>query len=103
MLTFDKVFDLFTMLGLFPAKCEKSLIRFYYEYSIPDEMGLDFNDFSLFLPILGMDIVERHVKANKPKKKKADWKIGLTNVTTTETSDPDANIGPFEYVKEIIA
>lgn len=70
MLSFDRVFEMFSIINLFPSKCEKSLIRFYYEYCVPDEMGLDINDFCLFLPLIGMDIAERYIKANKPKKAK---------------------------------
>ena len=61
---------MFTTLQLFPSKCEKLLIRFYFEYVSPDEHGLDFEDFCVFMPLIGLDIVDRFIKTSKTNVKR---------------------------------
>ena len=62
MISFEQIFEMFTLTGLFPHHCEKLQIRFYFDYAAPTELGLDYEDFKVFLPLIGMDIIDH---ANK--------------------------------------
>ena len=62
VITLDETIDMLRKIQLFPIKCDKTTIRYFYEYCQPDDLGLDYKDFTQFLPLLGIHVVESYHK-----------------------------------------
>ena len=78
IISLEETFMMFKAARIFPLKCDKTMIRYYYEYCQPDDLGLDYKDFTQFLPLIGMDIVERALMAK--------WIEGIQRKETYETT-----------------
>ena len=59
LLSFDQTFEMFMLIGLFPRKCDKLLMQFYFDYVASTAEGLDFDEFKEFLPLIGFEIIKR--------------------------------------------
>ncbi len=56
-LKFDEVFELLWKIEIFPVLLAKSIIRFYYYYTLCDDEGLDYENFISFINIVGIIVV----------------------------------------------
>ena len=87
---------MFAKLRLFPGKCEKSTIRYFFEYCQPDDLGLDYEDFTLFLPILGLHTIQRGKKVADNMKKNTKYDTNIINIGSKKSLNlPDT---PLEMV-----
>ena len=80
-LSLHQIYDMFEKLHLFPGKLEKSTIRYFFEYSRSDDIGLDYEDFTLFLPMLGLHTIDtaKRLAENTNDNKKGDLIKGSIN------------------------
>jgi len=51
------VFELLWKIEIFPVLLAKSIIRFYYYYTLCDDEGLDYENFISFINIVGIIVV----------------------------------------------
>ena len=97
MLGFEKLFDMFSLVGLFPIKCEKQTMQYYFDYSASSDQGLDYEDFRLFMCLIGLEIIQ---KANKALLKEQSRAKLDTNASHAE---PKAEVKiPKEPVEMVI-
>jgi len=84
ILPFQQTFELFSLTGLFPHRCEKEALRFYFDYMSPTDEGLDFETFRMFMALMGTYIIKRAKKSKIHDKKVQVGSAGLDEGEETD-------------------
>ena len=73
---------MFSLVGLFPLKCEKQTMQYYFDYAASSDQGLDYEDFQLFLSLIGLEIIQKSNRAIK--KEQSQKRLLETNASNNE-------------------
>jgi len=82
---FGQAFEMFSLTGLFPHRCEKEALKFYFDYTSPTDEGLDFENFKMFMALMGIYIINRAKKTRLHDKKVQVGSAGLENEDEDES------------------
>ena len=82
---FAQAFEMFSLTGLFPHRCEKEALKFYFDYTSPTDEGLDFENFTMFMALMGIYIINRAKKTRLHEKKIQVGSAGLENEDEEES------------------